>query len=287
VTFAGKLYNQEKMLCMSGRPYVLHTIQTPIRAPDGSIPAICGIVRDVTERRRAEEALRAAHGELERKVKERTEQLRALAEKLTRAEQAERRRIVRILHEDLQQLLAGAKYTLGSIRGGRSKAGRQAALEEVGGILEKAIQLSRSLSLGLRPPVLYESGLGAALEWLAGEMKEEFGLVVRLQGGGVAGPASEEKRDFLFHAVRELLFNVAKHAGTGTAQVRMARTGGGRLRIEVRDRGAGFDPDATRARQDTLGLFSIRERVESLGGQMQVASAPGHGTTVTLTVPLR
>lgn len=254
-----------------------------VRDSAGKSLFLIGQVVDLTARKRAEEALQRAHDELDRKVKERTAQLRALAERLTRAEHEERQRLVRVLHDELQQLLVGARFTAGRIGSCPSEADRRRAVRALDGILSEAIATSRSLTTGLRPPVLCEVGLGAALGWLATQMKKDRGLAVRVHGGHVVGPESEEKRDFLFQAVRELLFNVAKHAGVRKAQVRLIRPRRGGIEIVVSDDGKGYD--VSRGRPSGLGLFGIRERALVLGGDLRVVSAPGRGTTVTLTLP--
>jgi signal transduction histidine kinase len=241
-------------------------------------------VADITERKQAEATLHNAHRELERLVRERTSQLRALAERLTRVEQEERRRISQILHEDLQQMLVGAKYRLSGLMKHNAEQSVQSAVEAVAGILDQAIQVTRTIGMDLRPPVLHESGLGAALLWLADDMRHKFGLTVEIQADPAAEPASENLRVLTFQAVRELLFNVSKHAGVKDAQVQTS-VDADSIRVVVKDRGSGFD--VTVRRPADLGLFSIRERMEFVSGQMQVASAPGQGTCVTLTLPLR
>ncbi len=255
-----------------------------------------GVVIETTYRKRYEEHLEDLNLELERRVTERTaqvqkqaEQLRALASKLNRAEQRERKRLAQILHDHIQQLLAAARMQVGWIKGYDDQQRMRTTAEEVYAILREAIDACRSLVTDLSPPVLHEVGLGAALDWLAARMLEKHHLEVQVRSDTVAEPASEEVRVLLFECVRELLFNVVKHAGVADAQVALLRARDHQIRIVVRDEGAGFDPDMlTERRSDaaSFGLYSIQERLAHLGGRMTVASAPGEGSRVTLTAPL-
>jgi PAS domain S-box-containing protein len=254
-----------------------------IRDAAGRPAGMWAFIRDITERKRAEAALQQAKHDLERQVRERTAQLRELTLELVRVERRERRRLARILHEDLQQTLAAVKYRISELvetcREPRHQKTATSALDE----LDQAIQVSRSLARDLRPPVLYELGLGAALDWLAQDLMQRFGLKVRLKQTHRAEPATDDLRLVAFEAVRELLLNVIKHAGVKDADVTLASGQEGALRIRVKDRGAGFDPASRHAR--TFGLLSIRERVEGLGGKLSLESAPGKGVCATLHLP--
>jgi signal transduction histidine kinase len=141
----------------------------------------------------------------------------------------------------------------------------------------------------LYPPVLYDDHLAQVLEWLAACMKRHHRLEVNVKADPDPFPMAEESRVILFHAVRELLFNVGKHAGTNRANLRMSRLDGDRVRVVVSDEGVGFAPirPASAAATSGFGLFSIRERLEPLGGSLTVESQPGRGTRVTLIVPAR
>jgi len=215
--------------------------------------------------------------------------LTRLASELTLAEQRERRRLAQVLHDHLQQLLVGAKFGL-DVLGRRVGDDHQASVQEVVGLVDESIKASRSLTVELCPPILHEAGLDAALEWLARWMGEKYGLRVDLETDPRAATDREDVKVLLFQAVRELLFNVVKHARVITARVVMARHDDDSLRIVVGDEGAGFDPAAmwARAAQSVggFGLFSIRERLALLGGRLEIASAAQKGATVTLIAPL-
>jgi CheY-like chemotaxis protein/anti-sigma regulatory factor (Ser/Thr protein kinase) len=151
-------------------------------------------------------------------------------------------------------------------------------------LLDEAIDSSRSLSHELSPQVLYEAGLGPALEWLAPRMENQHGLRIYVAAEEEAEPDAEDVKVLLFQAVRELLMNVVKHAGVDEAWMRMRHEDGDRLRLEVEDRGPGFDPEQTDKGDggEQLGLFGIRERLRALSGEMKIDSAPGEGTRITL-----
>jgi PAS domain S-box-containing protein len=242
--------------------------------------------QDISGRKRAEEAIRQLNLELEERVRQRTATIRTLATDLTLAEQREKSRLARVLHEHLQQLLMGAKYLLTDAQQNFTGQDRE-TLGKVDQILAESVEVARTLSVELSPPILRNEGLAAALKWLGHWMREKHGLAVKVTAGSTAAPASEEMLILLYQAVRELLFNVVKHAEVRSASVAM-QWRDGQVRIVVSDQGKGFDPaclQTTGSRGGTFGLFSVRERLALLGGQMEIESAPGRGSRFTLRVP--
>lgn len=242
------------------------------------------LVQEVGERRKAEERLTELNEDLEKRAL----QLRRLAMELTRTEQAERQRLATILHDHLQQLLVGAKMVVGTQKNRTQPdpAKREERLARVEELLGEAIQISRDLTVELSPPVLRESGLAAGLEWLARRMKEQYGIKTVTDFETGADACTDEVGAFLFQASRELLFNVLKHAGVEEAKLTISREGDG-VRLTVIDKGKGFDSavDVDRAESDSFGLFSLEERVEVLGGTIEIRSEIGEGSSVSLTVP--
>ena len=245
------------------------------RAPDGTIIYCEGTVEDITEQKEAEE-----------KVERYQQELRSLASELSFAEERERRRVAVILHDDVGQLLAVSKIRLGSLVEGTSSPEQQAQIGEVRRLVEEAIDRTRSLTFELSPPVLHELGFGAAVEWLGERMEKVHGFKFSFSHGDEPRAVDEEVGIFLFTSVRELLVNIAKHANATSVEVSI-RKDGEELVVEVRDNGQGFLPSRADLRSRGFGLFSVRERLQHLGGHMQIDSTPGKGTVISLSAPAR
>lgn len=219
-------------------------------------------------------------------------QVRALASALTLAEQRERRRISQILHDHVQQMLYGIQmrtYLIGLDAPEESRALIQEHLAEMESLVEEAIQSTRTLTVELSPPVLQSEGLGAAFTWLANQMNRLYDLHVILDLRQDYQLASDDLRVLVFQLVRELLFNVVKHAQTSEALVAMALDGD-QLMVRVEDQGVGFDAAkleqlAERRDDGGFGLYSIRERLALFGGEVTIASSVGAGTQVKLLLP--
>ena len=162
----------------------------------------------------------------------------------------------------------------------------QSKAREVGGLIDAASSSIRSLAAQLAPAVLNELGISAALEWLGEEIERTFPLSVTVVDDGKPKPLTQDARSIVYRAVRELLINVAKHAGTDAATVEAERRGGDML-IRVVDSGRGYDPGTVTTRPQTgLGLISIKERLSLIGGTVETRSVLGVGTRSVLTVPL-
>ena len=248
---------------------------------------------ELTQRKRAEEELRQMNSLLEERVVERTRdlvssnhQLQALASELTLAEQRERKRLAAELHDYLAQMLALGRMKVGQLRPKiAADPTKQQLIADIDDLFQKAAEYTRSLMAKLNPPVLDDLGLPAALTWLAKEMPLH-NLRVEVRLGQEHVPLPDDQAILLFQSVRELLINVAKHAKTDQAIVALRVDEQNRLCIEVQDRGRGFDPEADRQGGSHFGLFSVKERMQAMGGRLDVKSAPGQGTTVTLLLPL-
>jgi len=261
----------------------------PVRDVGGVIIGSVSVVRDITERKRAEEALRELNATLEKKVGERTaelthraRQLQRLTLELSQAEERERRRIALILHEDLQQQIAGARFHL-TLLASRRQGVRREVIGRIDELLKEAIQKSRSLSHDLSPAVMNANDLAEVLEWLAQWARTRHGLTVRVRVCGLAILQSEALTMFLFRTVQEILFNVVKHAQVDEAAIRVRRIGR-YVYLSVSDRGRGFDRHEVKETAG-LGLLSIRERIQLLGGRIKIKSAMGQGTRCHLVVP--
>ncbi|MEX0885203.1 MAG: PAS domain S-box protein [Phycisphaeraceae bacterium] len=256
-------------------------------------PAILSVVRDITRHKRQQHELESFNERLEQQVRQRTvelerhaAQLQRMAKELTDAEQRERRRLAQLLHDDLQQILVAARLRLAAARSPDDES-RNAIIKEAEDLIAQSITTSRSLSTELAPPALYDLGLEAALEWLARWVESKYGLVVELDCDDGADVSTEQVRVLVFSAVRELLLNVVKHANVRHARLSLT-CDDDRLRCAVEDDGRGFDIDAIRNDHQAsgFGLFSIQERLKLLGGSVHIASEPGQGTRVEITVAL-
>jgi len=279
-------------------------------------PFFTGIVRDVTERKQMVEELKESHDLLETRVKERTaelmktnkalrieiaerkrtekklldyqQKLRSLASELTLTEERQRRRIATDLHDSIGQALAISNMKLSAIRTSKSDPEFEKELDDIYGLLKQTIQNTRTLTFELSPPILYELGLESAVEWLTEKFHEQHGIRTNFIDDGNPKPLSNDIRIVLFRTVRELLFNIVKHADAKNVTVSMERENSD-LRIRITDDGIGFDLsdfDADTGKRAGFGIFSIREQLDFLGGHLEIKSKPGRGTCITLAAPL-
>jgi PAS domain S-box-containing protein len=277
-----------------GGRVVLETSGVPRLDARGNLLGYRGIDRDITDRKHAKEVLQMSHDKLELRVRERTAELEKHAKKLARlsseltlAEQRERRRIAEILHDHLQQLMVGAKINQEILIASAGDSLKPAA-ERVLDLIVRSIKASRALTAELSPPVLRTGDLSASMEWLARWLAENQGFEVKVQTEAGIVLDRKDLTVLLYQSIRELLFNVIKHAGVKSATVTVERQNG-YLRIVVSDRGAGFDPETVWENVGTenrYGLLTLRERLVYLGGRLDIESAPGAGSTVSLIVPL-
>jgi CheY-like chemotaxis protein len=211
-----------------------------------------------------------------------------LAGELARAEERERRRVAQVIHDHLQQLLVVARLNVGIIERQTRNANIRKDLTQIDDVIGEALETARTLTAELSPAVLYRSGLQAALGWLSRWYHDKYAITVELEADQGIAVQSEEVRITLYRSVSELLFNAVKHAHTKVVHVRLSQTTDGRTQIVVSDAGVGFDPREARAREGSgggFGLFNLRERLESLGGTLEVVSEPGCGTRVTVLGP--
>ena len=243
----------------------------------GRVTGYQSVGQDITERRKAR-----------RRLAKYQRRLRSLASDLVLSEERERRRITVILHDTIGQTLAMAKMRLQVLEAAGKIDGGLEAVREVRGLLERAIRDTRSLTMDLSPPVLYELGFPAAVEWLLEGLREKHSLQTFFENDSQPMVLAEDVRVAVFLAVRELLMNVVKHAEAKKVKVSVRRTDK-QLRVKVADDGKGFDAAAVTApgsRAAGFGLFNIREHLEHLDGRFMIRSRPGRGAVATLAVPL-
>jgi signal transduction histidine kinase len=248
-----------------------------VAQPDGGIQCY-GFFHDITERKNNEKMLL-----------EKQEQLAAMAINLSLAEERERRRIAAVLHDHIGQILLLCKIKLETLDNTFEGSSDEGTYHEIQGFLAQAINDVRSLTQQLNPPFLAEVGLEAAIEWLAKKIEKDYFITVDFCDDGSTKPLNEELRAVVFQSARELLINVAKHAGTKETRLTIGREGD-MLVLMVEDHGRGFaclpDPSTNIPQDCSFGLFNIWQRIKHLGGEMRIDSAPGRGTCATIRVPL-
>lgn len=234
------------------------------------------VIHNITERKEAEAKLLAYQ-----------EQLRALTSEMMLVEERERRRIASELHDQIGQNLALCKLKVAALEKNLNDDALKEELAVVRRLLECSIQDTRSLIFDLSPPILYELGFSAALEWLAERIQEQFHVPVEFESRLGDPELKNDQQVILFQVVRELLINVGKHARANQAKIILSHAGPF-FKIQVNDDGVGFDASqifAPREQNSGFGFFSMRERLNYLGGGMEVKSRPGHGSQIILTVP--
>ena len=210
--------------------------------------------------------------------------LRALLDQVVTTEQRERKRIANILHDQLQQILVACTLQLDEVTQSlqnKDVAGAADHLDRGKGFLSEAIHTARTLTTELCPSVLFEDGLPAALTWLALKFKREQDLDVLLSLADIPIEVSDNLKILLFESIKELLFNVVKHAHVKTVKLTLAMLPEHGLCIRITDQGPGF------AVHDVEPGFSTHaERLKIFGAEFTILSEQGVGTTVEIKVPI-
>ena len=294
----------------NGKIYDL--IGTVIHNPDGSRSKL-EIFRDITARKVYEEHLQRDKIELEQRVQERTadlsrtvdilqnevrarleaeeqlleyqKKLQSLASELVLAEERQRRHIAEGLHDHIGQLLAALRMKIELLERPKSQPIKPERLPPIRDLIDQVIKATRTLTFELSPPMLYTIGLTSALEWLANHIREQYGIDCTVSDDQAPKPMTEEVQVMLFQAVRELLNNVVKHAAARKARVEVIRVNQ-HVEIWVRDDGIGFEPETVMPHAG-FGFFSVRERLNYLGGTLEIKSQRGEGTEIRLAAPLK
>jgi len=251
---------------------------TPLNPADLSV-GVTFTALDITARNRAS-----------REILKKQEMLRSLASQLVSAEEHERKEIATGLHDDIIQPLVFLDIKLKTLGDGIADQDLSGSFTEMRKIIAELIQKSRTLTFDLSDPVLNELGLEAAIErQLAEYVEQQHGLKTTFADDQQPKPLDEDVKVILSKAVKELLTNIIKHANAKSVQVKIVKDDDN-IAVRVDDDGIGFDYKAMDARPDArthYGLFSIRERLDYLGGTVSVESKPGHGSSFVLTAPLK
>ncbi|MFN0007893.1 MAG: PAS domain-containing protein [Planctomycetota bacterium] len=266
----GTSQTSESAFDVAGLPVTMLVIKAAWYDPPGVLRGVIGTARDVSERKRLD------HG-----AEGRQERLRSLASEIVVTEERLRQTLAADLQNGLGQDIALAMMKLSALRT-VSSLEMSDPLAKIERLMEQADRSLRSITFRISPPALHDLGLVPALQWLAEDIGGRFDLDTRIEDEATPAVTDDRMRVMLFRAVRELLMNTATHARAHAACVHLDSVPGS-FRIAVADDGAGFDP--ARVELGGYGLFGIGEQLKHVGGNMKVDSAPGRGTTVTLTVP--
>jgi len=287
----------------SGKKMEVSLTVSPIRDVTGRVVGASKIARDISERVRTEAQLKAAHGELEQRVRERTAELREknnelvnqavlvqeLSARLLRLQDEERRRIARELHDSVGQALAIMGMNLADVEKEKGKLSETAGkcVEASANLLQQVSQEIRTISHLLHPPLLDEVGLVSALKWYIDGFSERSKIEVSLDMPENFERLTNDLEISVFRIVQECLTNIHRHSESTKAAIRVALVEG-HIRLEVRDEGKGIPPE----KQDSLnssgavgvGFRGMRERVRQLGGTLEIRSSAA-GTIVLATFP--
>jgi PAS domain S-box-containing protein len=251
---------------------------SPVRGTDGSITGAVITARDVTDRKSAEEALRQSE-----KVALQREQFQALAVRLRRAREEERTRVSRDLHDQIGQILTAIKLDLTWMNRRLPKANDELRerLHSTIGLINEGVRSVRKICSGLRPGVLDDLGLAAAIEWQANEFGSRTGIDCMISVPAADLTLGGDQATEFFRIFQECLTNIIRHAEAKTVRVLLDEEDG-ELVLVVADDGKGFcESDVS----ESLGFLGMKERAQVCGGSLEIASAPGSGTTITLRVP--
>ena len=248
-------------------------------------PARLVQINDITERLRTQQTLETLNRELEVSH----ERLRALSRRLFEVQEEERRRLARDLHDDVGQALTALKIQLESLARAGGELGLRARVDECVDTAQHTLERVRQISLSLRPPQLDDLGLAAALRSHLDRQARVAGLQAHFETEDAPGEIAPDTETACFRVAQEAINNVLRHARARNLWVRLF-TSDGRLSISVRDDGRGFDLESMRQRAAngaSLGLVGMEERMALAGGAFELRSAPGQGTVLLASFPLR
>jgi PAS domain S-box-containing protein len=244
------------------------------------------IGQDIRERKRSEEALRMS----EERFRQSSAELRALSERLRVVREEEAARIAREVHDEVGQALTALKMDVSWLKrkadssAGRLPEGSPPKLQAMAELIDATLVAVHRIATELRPGVLDELGLEAAIEWYVREFEKRTAISCRVLCALNGAAVETAKATAVFRILQEALTNVARHAAATRVEIRLAARAG-ILRLEVRDNGRGIPRDRL-ANSWALGLLGMRERAHALSGDVSVARSPGGGTSVTTRLPL-
>jgi PAS domain S-box-containing protein len=285
-----------RQLTRGGRVVWVRDEAVLVRDEEGRPSVWQGVQFDITERKRAEEEIRRLNGELEERVAERTarlaereSQLKTLVGKLVVAQEEERRSVAYEIHDGLTQVAIAAHQHLQIFAENHPPGSRvgPGELDRALSLAQRVVREARHVIEGLRPTALDDFGLAAALRLMVEELREEGWKAAYEENLG-AKRLNAEAETGLYRVAQEALSNARKHSGTSKVRLKLELEKR-KVRLEVEDRGRGFDPRAVKRDGrpgERVGLAGMRERIALLGGELTIASTPGNGTCVAAEVPL-
>jgi signal transduction histidine kinase len=249
----------------------------PLLGERDEVTGIIAIGFDITDLKQAERQVMASQ-----------EALRTLASELSSAEERERRRIASDLHDRLGQALAVLRMKFGTLTAVSDENESAKLIAEIRDLLEQAVEDTSTLTFELSPPILYELGVEAAIEWAGEKLCGEHQMAFQFSDDGRFKPLEENAAPLLYRCARELMLNVIKHAEARHLKVDVGLEGG-RISVAVTDDGIGFVPpgDDEEGQSSCFGLYSIEERIQYLGGSFQIEALPEGGTRAVVSVPVK
>jgi PAS domain S-box-containing protein len=282
-------------LTKDGRSIDVSITLSPLRDAAGQFVGVSKIIRDISERKRAQTLLQQAREALESKVQERTAELSSanyslqkLSSRLMQVQEEERSQLARDLHDEVGQLLTALKIDLQEVQHGELAQVRSDSLTDSLRLVDRLLTQVRTLALDLRPSILDDLGLVSALRWYANRQAERNGWILAFSTDGMSGRVPAPIEVACFRVVQEALTNVAKYAKAKTIDLALRRYDH-EVTLVIQDDGVGFD--VLRARQrarggQTIGLLGMEERVRLAGGTLEISSALNQGTRLELCFPL-
>ena len=272
-----QLNQEESVLNHDGEERLLLGSKVPLRDVHGTCIGLVGIKRDITEHRRANIELAASR-----------ERLEILSRQLIATQEHERRHLARELHDEIGQALTGIRLNLKALQQPGHSLNSATLVRDTIAVVDQTLQQVRSLALDLRPSMLDEIGLVAALRWCFDRQARQAGFTAHYLAEPAACSASKEIEITCFRVAQESLTNIARHANARNVHLEL-RQNDTRLELVVQDDGVGFDVAAARDRTTmgaSLGLLGMQERVELIGGQLEIESTHSGGTLVRARFPI-
>lgn len=279
---AKQLVSDHEFQADNGRWYIRRIL--PYRTEHARINGLILTYTDITDVHFAIELASVSKRDLVNSL-ERTDKLKAFSSALVAAEERERKSLAKYLHDDLGQVLAVLALKTVAIKKQKMPKLLKVMIDDSAKTIDQINAKMREIAFQLNPPMLDQLGMAAALQWMADEVRNIYHLDVEIEDDGSQKLVTASVSATVIRAVRELLLNVSKHAQIEKAIITLDKCDDGRLAIAVKDTGAGFDP-TLEMQGDGLSLVNMKERINLLGGKLEIHSEIGEGTTAIIKVPM-